>query len=121
MSNTYYELIGTIDGESEILFGSFDREDCAYEQDAERDTWKADGYKGIKIVSREVAEEPDPEVYGQHSPTQEPATETLTPTWEAAARVYIGVLENPDASYEARTGAREEILRLARSVDARAK
>jgi hypothetical protein len=43
----YYEVIGTIDGDKEALYGSFMRE----------------GYKGIKIVSRETTEQPDREVY----------------------------------------------------------
>lgn len=66
MQNKYYEVVATIDGEGEILFGSFVRSDCVYEIEAERDSWKSDGYKGIKIVSREVEEAPDPVVYAEH-------------------------------------------------------
>ena len=61
--NTYYQVVAAIDGEQEILFGSFVRSDCTYEIEAERDTWKGDGYKGIKIVPKEVEDTPDPEVY----------------------------------------------------------
>ena len=63
MSNTYYEVIGFIDGEPELLFGSFIRQDCIDELDAERDAWKADGYKRLKIVSRQTTDLPDSEVY----------------------------------------------------------
>ena len=47
------------------------------------------------------------------------STETinLTPTWEAATRIYMAVLENPDASEDAKQGAREDLLKLARHVD----
>ena len=41
----------------------------------------------------------------------------MTPTWEAAARIYIEVLQNPKASRESVEAAKEDILRLARSVD----
>lgn len=47
----------------EILFGSFDRSDCKYEIEAERESWKDQGYKKIKIESRLTTETPDPEVY----------------------------------------------------------
>tara|TARA_R110000772_G_scaffold25194_1_gene65819 strand:- start:3505 stop:3948 length:444 start_codon:yes stop_codon:yes gene_type:complete len=61
--NKYYEVKATHEGTSEVLYGSFDRTDCTYEVEAERDSWKSQGYKGIKIVARAVNEEPDPEVY----------------------------------------------------------
>ena len=64
MTNKYYELTGKIDGEIEVLFGSFDRSDVVYEKEAEKATLKEQGYKGLKIVSRLVEESPDPEVYG---------------------------------------------------------
>lgn len=41
-----------------------------------------------------------------------------TPTWEFAARIYIAVLRNPDASFDAlRAAEEEELIRLARIVD----
>jgi hypothetical protein len=61
--NKYYEVTATIDGTAEVLFGSYDRNDCKYEVEAERDSWKADGYKAIKITSREVDEDADGNVY----------------------------------------------------------
>jgi hypothetical protein len=50
---------------------------------------------------------------------QSPETIDLTPTWEFAVRIYITVLENPEASAEARRSATDELLRLARVVDER--
>ena len=43
----------------------------------------------------------------------EPKTIDLTPTWAAAAAIYIEVLQNPEASEEGKKIAREEILRMA--------
>lgn len=65
MSNTYHEIKGNIDGEREVLFGSFDHSDCTYELDAERSTWYDQGYRRIKIESRSTNDEPDPEVYNK--------------------------------------------------------
>lgn len=61
--NKYYEVVATIDGDTEVLYGSFLRADCKDEIDAEKDTWKADGYKSIKIVTRECSDQIDKEVY----------------------------------------------------------
>jgi len=41
----------------------------------------------------------------------------LTPSWETAVAIYMAVLENPNASPEGRTTARDEIYRLARAFD----
>jgi hypothetical protein len=63
--NKYFRIIATHKetGKEEILFGSYDRSDCVYEKDCEKDSWKEEGYKGIRIVSCEVEEEADKEVY----------------------------------------------------------
>ena len=61
--NKYFEVIGKFEGDLEVLFGSFDRVDCKYEIEAEKTSWKDQGYKGIKIVSRLTDEKPDPTVY----------------------------------------------------------
>lgn len=66
MSNIYYEIKGKIDGEEEVLFGSFDHEDCKYELDAERSSWHDQGYRRIKIQGRPTEDEPDPEVYNKN-------------------------------------------------------
>lgn len=44
-------------------------------------------------------------------------TVDCTPTWEFATRIYIAVLRNPDASFDALRAAEEELIRLARIVD----
>jgi hypothetical protein len=44
--NKYYEVIATINGASDVLYGSFERADCV-----------------IKIAYRTVIESPDAEVY----------------------------------------------------------
>jgi hypothetical protein len=58
-------------------------------------------------------------------PTETMTTETetkfkldLTPSWAFAVQVYLAVLDNPDASASGRMEAKEEIMRLARIVDA---
>jgi hypothetical protein len=61
--NNYYEVIGSLDDKIDILYGSFVRADCTDEIDAEKASWKSEGYKKIKIVSRAVEEAPDLEVY----------------------------------------------------------
>ena len=40
----------------------------------------------------------------------------ITPTWEAAVRIYMMVLE--DGTEEGKVMAREELMRLARNYDA---
>ena len=70
MRNKYYEVVATIDGDGEILFGSFVRSDCVFEIEAERQSWKAEGYKAIKIVSRDVDDAPDVDVYAEHVVTR---------------------------------------------------
>ena len=62
--NTYCIITGKIDGQIEELFGSFDKDDCTYELESEKDLWKDEGYKSIKITTKKVEEEPDKEVYG---------------------------------------------------------
>lgn len=47
----------------------------------------------------------------------ETKTVSLVPTWEAAVSICIMCLENPDARYEGRKAARDELMRLARAMD----
>ena len=47
--NKYYEVIGTYAGLVIMLYGSFDRSDCVYELDAERVSWRAEGFTALKI------------------------------------------------------------------------
>lgn len=60
----YYNITAVIEGETETLFGSYDKSDCTYELEAERDSWKGEGYRKFKIETVEVEEKPDSEVYG---------------------------------------------------------
>ena len=66
--NKYYMVTGVLNGRTEKLFGSFDKADCTYEIEAEKESWKGEGYKNIKISTKETADKPDKEVYNvQHS------------------------------------------------------
>ena len=62
--NKYFEVVGEIDGETEKLFGSFDRSDCTYEKECEGESWKSEGFKKIRIITVETVEEADAEIYG---------------------------------------------------------
>jgi hypothetical protein len=64
MKYTYHEITATIDGVSEVLFGSYLKGDVLYALDSEKASWKAEGYKNIKKTMRLVDECPDPEIYG---------------------------------------------------------
>ena len=67
----YYEVTATNEGTTEVLYGSYLRQDCKDEIDAERDSWKECGYKAIKITSRECTDEIDEEVYEDNLVTKE--------------------------------------------------
>ena len=41
----------------------------------------------------------------------------MTPTWVAAVTIYMHVLENPNASAKGKKAARDDILKLAATVD----
>ena len=43
----------------------------------------------------------------------------LTPSWRAAVRIYVAVLQNPKAGAEAHQRAEEDLLRLADDADKR--
>jgi hypothetical protein len=42
----------------------------------------------------------------------------VTPTWEYAVNCYVALLLNPHAGSKAHESAREDLLRLARAMDA---
>ncbi len=46
-----------------------------------------------------------------------PRTIDMTPTWTDIYRVFIGVLENPDAGYEGRSAAYSELASMADAAD----
>jgi hypothetical protein len=62
-TNKYWHIVATLNGQEEKLYGSFDKADCLDELECEKDSWKADGYKKIKLVSCQTNEKPDPQVY----------------------------------------------------------
>lgn len=62
--NTYYTVMAHYENKAEILFGSFDKQDCKDEIEAEKESWKDQGYKKIQIISEQVEDAPDSGVYG---------------------------------------------------------
>ncbi len=62
--NNYYELTAVIDGEKEVLFGSFDKSEVTYEKQCESESLRAQGYKSLKIELRQTNEQPDADIYG---------------------------------------------------------
>lgn len=60
---TYHEVTATLDGDQDTLYGSYDRADCVAEIEAERESWKGEGYRSIQITSRHTDEPHDPAVY----------------------------------------------------------
>ncbi len=73
--NTYHEIHGTIEGETELLFGSFSKGDCQFELQAEKVSWADQGYSNLVITNRETDESPDPVVYADDDDV-----DTTTPT-----------------------------------------
>lgn len=59
---SYYEIVSKC---GEILYGSYDQAEARYELLAERNTWKQDGYTGIKLRWKAVSEAPDVGIYGK--------------------------------------------------------
>jgi len=82
----YYELVGTIEGVQEVLFGSFIKSEVQEEKECEQTTLRSQGYKGLKVVSREVQETPDPEVYGETQMTYFDSAEGTTITHKRAIK-----------------------------------
>jgi hypothetical protein len=46
-----------------------------------------------------------------------PRMVNLTPTWTGIYRVFIGVLENPDAGFEGRRAAYSQLASMADAAD----
>lgn len=59
----YYIITGKFEGETDELFGSFNKQDCIYELEGSKETWKGEGYKSIKIEIKKVDSKPNKEVY----------------------------------------------------------
>ncbi len=51
-------------------------------------------------------------------PIDEVRTVNLTPDWVSAVRIYCEVLQNPDAGHTAKRDAVDDLMRLAKHVDA---
>ncbi len=96
-----YTITGTIDGQIEELYCSYDRSDCVYEKDCEKDTWKEQGYKKITIGSRIVEEQPSAEVYdsattGELKPQLEKVMKQTTDKLEGDVDPSIHKIEKND-------------------------
>ena len=62
----YFQIIGVnADGIVEILYGSYDKAEAEYELEATRDSWKDEGYRGIKLGWKATEEAPDAGIYGK--------------------------------------------------------
>jgi len=108
--NTYYEVVAEFEGETEILFGSFVRADCVYEIDAERDSWKDEGFKKIRVVAKETTEAPGAEVYKDEIVTKKELWIQQAPAMnfeyneddllaEALARGFVTKVSGQDDAY----------------------
>jgi len=82
----YYELIGTIEGDQEVLFGSYIKGEVEEEKECEQTTLRSQGYRGLKVVSREVKETPDSEVYGETQMTYFDSAQGITITHKRAIK-----------------------------------
>ena len=58
----YYEVIANC---NTVLYGSYDQAEAKFELEAERNTYKEDGYKGVKLRWKAVDEAPDVGIYGK--------------------------------------------------------
>lgn len=61
--HTFYQVVGKIGGETEVLYGSFVKQDCRYELECDGEQWKDEGYTNLKIQAIATDSTPDPEVY----------------------------------------------------------
>ena len=59
----YFEVSGVIDGQREVLFGSYNPGEVRYELQVEKLNWRHDGYQYFQIDNKYVDEAPDREVY----------------------------------------------------------
>ena len=80
--NKYFHIVGEIDGETQKLFGSFDRSDCTYEKECEGESWKTEGFKKIRIVTVETVEEADAEIYGEELKTSSEVFRAFAPAFD---------------------------------------
>jgi hypothetical protein len=111
---TYYEIKGTIDGQTEVLDGSFDKTDMTYNLETEREGWKNEGFKKLHITTRQTEDTPDPEVYGRDFKhvTAENAAEL-----EETEEKFICILEMLEASAND-TGIEDRVNELQDKLEA---
>ena len=58
----YYQVTAKIDGQNDVLYGSYNRDDCKDEINAEKESWKNEGYKSI-ITTTTTTNVPDMSIY----------------------------------------------------------
>jgi hypothetical protein len=58
----YYEVVSNC---KTVLYGSYDQDEAKFELEAMRDSYKEDGYKGVKLRWKAVDEAPDVGIYGK--------------------------------------------------------
>ena len=61
----YFQITAELDGATETLYESYDKAEAEYELEALRDTWKDEGYRGIKLGWVAISEAPDANIYGK--------------------------------------------------------
>ena len=62
----YYKVVGTEDGLSDvILYGSYSKDDCKFEIDAEKNQWYDEGFHNIRIEFDKTQIPPDSSIYGK--------------------------------------------------------
>ena len=108
--NKYFEVTAIFDGVKEVLFGSFERSDCKYEVEAEKDSWKSDGYKKIKIESREVEETLDEVVYEDAIITKHELFREYAPSFNFELNEDQLVVEALERGFITNTGITDKYL-----------
>lgn len=108
-TNTYYELKGTYTNESgekvdEILFGSYVRSECAFEKSTNKDQWREEGYRRLRIEQRQTEEQPDPEVYSPEELLKKDIEEDGLHAFECCGNVAYVEYDEENEVYEAWLG-----------------
>ena len=94
----YYEIVANC---NTVLYGSYDRSEATYELEAERDSWKDEGYRGIKLRWSATEEKPDTSIYGK---SFKPATTKVLAKWQSdkvANNIHQALLNMPDFTNKA--------------------
>jgi len=59
----YYFVEAKFEGVVEILFGSYIKQECIDEIDAEKECWKSEGFNAFRLKQSSVIDPPDSDVY----------------------------------------------------------